>query len=252
MWPTWADIIAYDQGIEYHNYALPGLGNVGIQHRIVEADIKHTFTDDDIILIMWTGWCREDRVKHSQWANVGSVLDPHNNIYDRKFLKKYWDYSNDIVKNSTAIISANRIYKNNIRWQGTGLPLFFTEGPRSDDTPEDKMLIDLYKDSMPAVDNVNTFKNDFDMLAFGAIEDCHPDVNDHMLIVKNHIYKKMNLTINKKTEKRFAELHNRISKNYKNQRIQLSSTRRYINNLITNDFSDIFKVMNIHLLIQKD
>jgi hypothetical protein len=250
MWPTWADIIAYDLGIEYRNYAVAGLGNVGIQHRILEADIKHTFTDKDIILILWTGWCREDRVKNHQWIASGSVLNSNNKVYDRKFLKRYWDYSNDIVKNATAIISTNKIYKDNINWQGTGLPLFFTEGSRPDDTKEDTFLINLYKKRMPNIETVDTFKNDFDNLAFLGIDDCHPDVKDHLNIVKNHVYKKINLTLKTETEKRFLEFQTTVENQYKNKKVPIAMVANYIRTLLTTQFLDIHKIMNYRILLE--
>ena len=249
MWPTWADIVAYDLGIEYYNFALPGLGNVGIQHRIIEADVKHKFNNDDIILIMWTSWCREDRVKNHQWKSAGSILNPHNEVYDRKFLKRYWDYSNDIVKNSTAIITTNKIYEKNIKWQGTGLPLFFTEGPRPDDTFEDTSLINLYKNDMPDIEMVNTFKNDFDDLAFLGIDDCHPDVKDHLNIVKNHVYKKMNLTLKTETERRFLEFQTTVENQYKNKKVPVAMVENYIRSLLTENFPDIYKIMDYRVLL---
>lgn len=249
MWPTWSDIIAYDLEIPYYNYAIPGLGNVGIQHRMIEADIRHEFTDDDIILVLWTSWCREDRVKNHQWNAAGSVLNPFNGVYDRKFIKRYWDYSNDIVKNATAIISANKIYHRHIKWQGAGLPVFFTEGERPGNTPDDEALINVYKNSMPEIENVNTFKNDFDDLAFGGIDDCHPDVKEHLKIVKKHVYKKMNLTVKPTTEARFLELQETIAAHYKNKRIHVSQTHGFVSSTIANKFHDIHSVMNNYSLL---
>ncbi len=93
-WPTWADIIAYDKDVEYYNYAIAGLGNVGIAHRILEADLKHKFQDGDEIFILWSSWSREDRVKDAAWIGRGSVLTYNSHHYDKSFLKKYWDFDN--------------------------------------------------------------------------------------------------------------------------------------------------------------
>ena len=249
MWPTWSDIVAYDMDIEYHNYALPGMGNVGIQCRMLEADIKHRFNKDDVIMIMWSSWCREDRVRQGQWLTAGSVLNPYNGVYDRKFLKRYWDYSNDIVKNSTAIITANKIYKNNISWQGSGLPLFFTEGEKSKNTVEENALINLYKDYIPNIDNVNTFKNDWDDLAFGSIDDCHPDVKAHLNIVENHVYKHLNVKLKSKTRNRFVQIHEAIAEKFKNK-IHVSLARDEILKALR-DFYDVNTLMNTRILFDK-
>ena len=35
VWPTWADIIRLDTGLDVYNLGIRGLGNVGIMHRMV-------------------------------------------------------------------------------------------------------------------------------------------------------------------------------------------------------------------------
>jgi hypothetical protein len=263
MWPTWADIIGYDLGIEYYNYAIAGLGNVGIQHRILEADIKHTFTDDDIILIMWSSWCREDRVKNSRWLPAGSVIHHHNEVYDRKFVKKYWDYSNDVVKNSTAIITANKIYKDNIKWQGGGFPFFVSENDVCDwpvgpngyaneinlklNKPE-QFLTFLYNKKLPKIDIINTYVNDWDPLPFNCVDDCHPDVKKHLSFVTNYVYPKMGKTINESTVTRFNDLQNYIETNNK-KKCELKDFIFIIQNTLRNNFNDIYQVMNFNPLV---
>jgi hypothetical protein len=249
MWPTWADIIAYDMGIKYYNYGIAGLGNVGIQHRMLEADLKHSFTKDDIILILWTSWCREDRAKNAQWLATGSVLNPGNDHYDRKFLKKYWDYSNDVVKNSTAIITTNKIYKDNIKWQAASIPFFYTENITFAKDKQELYLVNLYKKAIPKIENVNTFKNDWDDLAFGAIDDCHPDVSEHMLIVENHVYKHMNLTLKAETKSRFLQLQAAIADHFNGKKIHSSQAHKTVENILTQQFSDIFNIMNFRSLV---
>jgi hypothetical protein len=247
MWPTWADIVAYDMGIEYHNFAIAGLGNVGIQHRILEADIKHNFQKDDIILILWTSWCREDRVKNNQWNACGSVLNPDNGQYDRSFVKKYWDYSNDIVKNSTAIITTNRLYENNIRWQAQGSPFFMLEYDTIKQSNE-KALIKLYKKHLPKIDKISTFADQDEPLAFKFVNDCHPDVKKHLSYVEDNIYIKLNLTLKASTKLRFLELQKDIEdKLFK--KTDFTAARTIVEDLLHNKFRDIFQVMNFKSLI---
>jgi hypothetical protein len=248
MWPTWADIIAYDMGIEYYNFAIAGLGNVGIQHRILEADLKHNFTDDDIVLILWTSWCREDRVKDHQWIATGSVLNTLNDVYDRKFVKKYWDYSNDVVKNSTAIISANEMYKKNIKWQGTGSPFFMLEYETKLQSFHDKSLIKIYKNRLPTVDFLNTFVQQNDPLPFKFVDDCHPDVVKHMSFVKDFVYPKLNLKLQDSTISRFTDLQNALEQKLTKQ-IELSKFSVIVKDVLSKDFSDIQQIMNFNSLL---
>ena len=61
-WPSWADI--YNDIVkpnEYYNYAIPSIGNVGILHEILSADLQFNFTPKDEVCVCWTSWTREDR-----------------------------------------------------------------------------------------------------------------------------------------------------------------------------------------------
>lgn len=181
-WPTWADIIAYDKGIEYYNYAIAGLGNVGIFHRIVEADMKHNFTDDDEIYILWSSWSREDRIIEDNWLGAGSVLIKNNDYYNHYFMRRYWNFNNDIVKNSTAIISANKMYGNLIKWQASGFDMFTVEEKNLvnfDDTSQ--TIATFYKEKIPDMQILNCETEN----PFKKIQDSHPDIIGHLSIVKS-------------------------------------------------------------------
>lgn len=242
MWPTWADIVAYDLGIPYFNYGLPGLGNVGISHRIIEADIKHTFTNDDIIMIFWTSWCREDRISQGNWAANGSIFSKGNPLYP-KFLRNYWDYGNDIVKNSTAIISTHKIYKNNIKWQGSAFPFFYLE---ADDFPigeNDHKLKRLYKRQLPDIPLVNTILTD-ETQPYRSFEDAHPDVKFYLNMVDSNIIK-----LKKTTITRFTEFQITIEKELEKHKFNYIEMKKLINQKLTNEFTDIKEVMHSNFLI---
>lgn len=112
-WPTWADIIARDIGCHYENWAQPGLGNVGIQHKMLECDLKNKFTEDDLVLVAWSGWTREDRYQNGSWQLRGNIAS--GNTYSNKFIETWWDIENDVMKNATAIVVTNRCH--NINYQ---------------------------------------------------------------------------------------------------------------------------------------
>lgn len=112
-WPTWADIIARDIGCHYENWAEPGLGNVGIQHKMLECDLKNKFTANDLVLVAWSGWTREDRYQNGKWQLRGNIA--LGGTYSNKFIENHWDVENDVIKNATAIIVANRCH--NINYQ---------------------------------------------------------------------------------------------------------------------------------------
>ena len=206
-WPTWAVIMSYDLKRQVYNFAQPGMGNVGIHHMMVYADLIHKFTKDDKILILWSSWSREDRIKNKKWNNGGSVF--RNNFYDRRFLKQHWDIDNDLVKNASAIISVNAMYADIIAWQGSWASVFGTEKCKGYKN-NSKNIIEIYERAFPkmqihALDGVE--------VAFsGLVDDDHPDVKRHLQFTKDVIMPSLGKTIDVDTETRFQQIHDDIEK----------------------------------------
>lgn len=230
-WPTWALILSYDLKTPVYNFAQPGMGNVGIQHSILYADLTYKFTPDDIILILWTSWSREDRIKDKKWNNSGTVFS--QTFYDRRFLKKYWDIDNDTVKNSTAIISINKMYEKNIAWQGTWSP-FFAPEDFDEKIDESKTIRELYSQHLP---KMPIHKLDGVETAFsGLVPDCHPDVNRHLTFAKDVILPALGRQINESTVLRFNEIHKDIEQlvknlNSKDIEIILSNIMKFVDSI---------------------
>ena len=89
-WPTWADLIG-SQYDEYYNQAFYGRGNQYIMHSVYEADSLKTFTADDTIIVMLTGFTRTDTFINGQWTYRGSVYNPQNaEIYSEEWMKNFW------------------------------------------------------------------------------------------------------------------------------------------------------------------
>lgn len=200
-WPTWADICRYSTDKPVYNWGLRGIGNVGIFHRLVEANLKHQFTDRDLILVQWTTWTREDRY-FKNWEAGGAVFN--NGFYDKKFVDKYWSWNNDIIKNATAIISANAMFK--IGYQFTFYPFPVTPDFNYVDPNTNKTLLDFYRQNLPEVpvfpSNINT---DFNNTCL----DGHADVQAHLNFFKTNIAP---LGFDaQKEEMRLAVLHDTIS-----------------------------------------
>lgn len=243
-WPTWADIIAYDREIEYYNYAMAGLGNVGIFHRIIEADLKHKFKDDDEIYILWSSWSREDRVFNDNWGASGSVLNKHNEIYDRYFVRKYWDFNNDIVKNSTAIIATNQLYKNLIRWQASSFNFFTTEETFVKTNSITDGIADIYRDSLP---KLKVIKCDNER-AFKKVEDSHPDILGHLEISKK-VYNDLSYSLKQSTIDECISLQNdgeRIIKDFSSLRLDQFIPK--FEKLLSLNYNKIREKMNYHPL----
>ena len=100
-WPTWANIIEWDlnPNQKFYNYGRIGSGNYYITHSVLEAEVIHKFTENDLLMIMFTGCQREDRFMHGAWVTPG-------NIYFQDQLKdlvKYWDDYHGYMRDTTYI-----------------------------------------------------------------------------------------------------------------------------------------------------
>ncbi len=239
-WPTWANVIGYDQGVEYHNFGISGLGNVGILHRMIEANNKLKFTDDDKIFILWTSWSREDRVRDQQWVAAGSVFNSNNPEYSNYYIKRYWSYDNDIVKNATAIKIANDLFHKNIVWQGSAFELAINEAFITNVSKKSKELVDFYTAMLPEIP-VYTFELVETDKPFGVIPDCHPDIKGHMNIVKDWIYPKLGLTLNSTTVELFNELQTCVENHVKTvYKPNVPKTIEYFNRLVDIRYKTLF------------
>lgn len=74
MWPTWADIVAANQPYDlYENWGKQGKGNLFIFNSIIECNLRHKFTADDSIFVMWATIHRDDGYRDGQWTGHGGV-----------------------------------------------------------------------------------------------------------------------------------------------------------------------------------
>jgi len=142
-WATWADGMCYDldlQGWETYNYGNSGMGNEHILNSLVAADLKHKFTDDDVICVLWSSWMREDRLFETglgpQFCKVGSIVNTDVQPY-KSFADQFFVFENYIMKSITAIVAANRAF--NISYQAH---MGHNEeySPNEDPDPADEML----------------------------------------------------------------------------------------------------------------
>ena len=190
---TWADILRWDLDIPTSNYGMAGIGNEGIFCRMVECDLIHKFTEDDLIIVMWSSWSREDRYLDNDWKATGDILV--KNFYDDDFIKKYWSLSNDIIKNSTAIISANRMFKP--QFQGhIEMPLLGNLN-NLNLTDKEMKLVKFYE---PHISLNNIFKYNKNTEFSKLCNDPHPDLLEHLKFTKEVVYKSLGLTIKPNTE----------------------------------------------------
>lgn len=170
-WPTWADAMGHTlhaQGYEYYNFGLPGAGNDLIFKTMMRAQHEYNITSDDLVMVMWTSWNREDRYLHNQygdtaWQLQGNVLN--SEFYDQDFISKYWSLENDVITSITAISAARALF--DINYEASlavteSVPEFVRDDPVLSAMTEVQM-----PNVIPDTPNQTT--------ALGAI-DGHPDI----------------------------------------------------------------------------
>lgn len=109
-WPTWADVISFDYPeAEYYNFGKSGGGNLFILSTLMAANKKYRFTQDDLVLVMWSTFSREDRYIQNGWETPGNIFT--QGYYNQEFVKKYVCVKGCIVRD-LALISSGEITLN--------------------------------------------------------------------------------------------------------------------------------------------
>lgn len=196
-WPSWADIIARDLGCYYENWGKLGIGNVAIQHKLLECDLKNRFTEDDLVLVAWSGWSREDRYL-GKWIPRGNALS--NPFFGNGWLQKHWHIENDIVKNMTAIISANRCHCIDFQSHILDYNVYLNE------KGQDKQNYDMskaftqkkFKYLRKAMPKYHLFSRENNSQFENLTEDTHPDLLCQ-LEHANYVYKHIGRTMKQST-----------------------------------------------------
>lgn len=87
-WPTWAHILSLEcTNAKIYNFGQTGGGNLFISERITAANQKFRFTEDDLVLMMWSTFAREDRYIKNRWETPGNIFT--QGYYSAEFVKKY-------------------------------------------------------------------------------------------------------------------------------------------------------------------
>lgn len=87
-WPTWADIISQEIP-ECYNYGQAGGGNLFISCQLTEANLRHKFSETDLVIVMWSGVSREDRYVNNRWLTPGNIYS--QNYYNKEFVDTFID-----------------------------------------------------------------------------------------------------------------------------------------------------------------
>ena len=148
-WPTWADILSKEiLDVDYYNFGHCGGGNLMMSIRIAEANARYKFTEDDLVMVMWTTMCREDRYIRDNWKMTGNIFTSGD--YDEAYLLKFADVKGYLVRDIGIIALATQYLKS---LPCTGITLTSVPFDHQQD-PTDKTIskiLEIYKDTVNSV-----------------------------------------------------------------------------------------------------
>jgi hypothetical protein len=156
IYPTWADLVAEEMNhAEYYNFGQAGAGNLLISNRIAQANNRFTFAETDLVIIMWTSACREDRYVDESWLTPGNIfMQKHE--YGKDFVMKYADPNGYLIRDM-GLIELTKGYLANLPCTTLYLAMDELAGENKVDVPDKKTrniikkLNDIYKKTLDGV-----------------------------------------------------------------------------------------------------
>jgi hypothetical protein len=108
-WATWPEIVAYDLQIPMYNAARAGAGNQFIANLLSQANQLYKFNPDDLVMISWSGFLREDRWIRDSWRvhgdfnQIPSVFQYPESVMSDKFIEDFSDPTGYYVRDFATV-----------------------------------------------------------------------------------------------------------------------------------------------------
>lgn len=185
-WPTWADILSQEIP-EFHNYGQSGGGNLYIANSLIEANFKHKFTEDDLVIVMWSSTTREDRYINHRWETPGNIYT--QGVHDAEWVYKWADQRFYLMRD-LALVELSSNYLDNLSCETHMLSMSsFVEQKIEDSIKKNAWYDDIVKLYQPTIDKVkpdicNTVYNGVwpqtPIQGYGQTADYHPTPKGHL------------------------------------------------------------------------
>ena len=107
-WNTWADIIGRDYEV-FENWGQSGAGNQFVLNSLTECIQRNCLDSNDVVMIMWSTPCRDDRYVNKHWITKGNVF---NSDYPKEWQENYCDPFGFLLRDLSFIASAKNILEN--------------------------------------------------------------------------------------------------------------------------------------------
>ena len=182
LWPTWADIIAKEiPEVDYYNFGLCGGGNLLISIRVTEANVRYKFNEDDLIIVMWTTFCREDRYRNGGWMRTGNIFTASHD-YSDEFVRKYADPKGYLIRD-LAVITQTTAFLESLHCTGITLASIPYDYQMDQDDKSIKEILTLYHDTVQStppclfeLEMNGHFDHGHEYLeSYGLYQDYHPN-----------------------------------------------------------------------------
>ena len=198
-WACWPEIVAEDLDVPFYNYGKSGAGNQYIANMIAQADSRHKFTADDLIMVCWTNVSREDKWVNGVWITPGNIYT--QNVYSDDYVKKWADPLGYLVRDCATITLAKGYLQNtNCQYHFFSMcelhhTFDLNEKNKVNDNMKDRyqQLCDTYYEilSMPSFYNLlwhnDIHENKFKLMKQvydNYFDDGHPSPLDHLYFLR--------------------------------------------------------------------
>lgn len=131
-WPTWSDLLSKEMpDCMYYNCGKPGAGNQFISYKVAEINQKYNFNKDDLVIILWSTFTREDKYINDEWLTYGNIYN--NPLYDDRYIEKYVDEKGFIYRDLALMELVDGYLKNQCDYIGllSVPPVIGSENPRT-------------------------------------------------------------------------------------------------------------------------
>lgn len=110
VYPTWANIVFSEMpNIEHYNLGKSGAGNTYIANKVIEANTRYKFNEDDLVMVLWSSYYREDRYINGSWQCHGNIFN--QGFYNKNFVMNYVDVKGCLIRDFALISLTDSLLK---------------------------------------------------------------------------------------------------------------------------------------------
>ena len=108
LWPTWANLLAKEiPNCYFLNQGASGAGNLYMQIQLNHLMNTMDLGPDDLVMIMWSTFYREDRYVKEQWVLPGNIFS--QNVYPQEFTDKFCDVKGMTIRDMAIIDATTKL-----------------------------------------------------------------------------------------------------------------------------------------------